>query len=102
MSRSRALGASRGYRLMLNQADMQALAYIAGRYESGRVLYDHLELANAEDETAFRAGHLVEWKLDEVAAWAYQDALESENAVVPPLAGGHLQRELLALYNKIV
>lgn len=85
---------------MLNQADMQALAYIAGRYESGRVLYDHLELVGSED--AFRAGHLVEWKLEEVAAWAYQDALESENAVVPPLAGGHLQKELLALYNKIV
>jgi len=89
-----------GYRLELDLADMRALQYIAQRYESGKVLYDHLDLV--DDEASFLAGHRVIWQLSEPAAWEYRDALESEGGVVPPLAGGHLQQELLKFYDRIV
>lgn len=91
-----------GYVLSFNLDEMQALAYIAHRYESGRVLYDHLELVRGEDEITFAHGQRVEWRLSEPGAWAYMDALQEEGGVVPPLAGGHLASELIDLYNKVV
>jgi hypothetical protein len=82
--------------------DMRALRYIAGKYESGRVLFSQLALMNAEDEEQFLSGAHAQWHLSETGAWQYLDALESEGGVVPPLAGGHLQQELLDLHNRIV
>jgi hypothetical protein len=92
------------YSLHLDRQDLSALAYIAGRYESGRVLYGHLEIARDADEAAFQAGHRVEWKLSEPGAWEYMDALHEEDGdpIIPPLAGGHLASVLIDLYQKIV
>lgn len=89
---------------MFDKQDMQALAFIAGRYESARVLLDHLEIVSETEELSFQRGNYVEWQLSQPAAWAYVDALHEEDGepYVPPLAGGHLAQELLSFYNQIV
>lgn len=79
------------YKIHISPEEMKSLSWMAEKYESAEVLYNHLE--EVEDGL---------YVLPEHGAMEYMEALEEEGMVVPPNIGGELADKLITLFYEIV
>ena len=89
------------YRLTFTKEEFKSLAWLADRYTTAEILWNHTELAGS-------MGSVEVWvmNLPESEAWSYQEALKEENGnpdqVLPTCVGGTLAEKLVELYESIV